>query len=60
LRRSRLKENVDAGQMDNGWTLRHGINSHGLRPGELKKHNFWESQNYLVFFMCCLYELCWS
>jgi len=31
LRRSRLKEKVDAGR-----TLRHTISSHGLRPGELK------------------------
>jgi len=32
LRRSRLKEKVDAGQR----TLHHGISSRGLWPGELK------------------------
>jgi len=51
LRRSRLKEKVDAGRTTDGRTtdgrttdgrttdgrrtLRHGISSHGLRPGEL-------------------------
>jgi len=35
LRRSHLKEKVDAGRTDGRRTLRHGISSHGLRPGEL-------------------------
>jgi len=36
LRKSRLKEKVDAGRTDDGRrTLRHGISSHGLWPGEL-------------------------
>jgi len=37
LRRSRLKEKVEAGRTDDGRrTPRHGISYHGLRPGELK------------------------
>jgi len=36
LRRSRLKEKVDAGRTTDDRRSRHGISSHGLRPGELK------------------------
>jgi len=38
LRRSRLKEKVDARRTTDRRTLRHGISSHGLWPGELKTH----------------------
>jgi len=49
--RSRLKEKVDAGRTNGRRTLRHGISSHGLRPGELKTK---QKRNELLLHDHCL------